>query len=166
MMYRLVLLILLASCSDFLSPRCGPDVRSTALEAVIRDPGGAILGRVHAGIAEKTSGPFPRVFGITFNGPQNDPGPLLGHVTRVRLIERSGELIRNISFKEGNQTLFILTTNQFDFAPGELEQLRDAFRHSEVILEILTDLPGLAEIRTPMKLVVATGFERQRCATT
>lgn len=130
----------------------------------LRDASASVIGRVDVQLTEIRGASQPLILQAAFAGPSyGNPGPLLGHVRRARLLTGSGEVLRDFAVEPGNTLLFILVQTEFVQDAAAFQALRSEFIAGRVSVELNTDLQGLEQLRVALPLKSAGNWERARC---
>lgn len=130
----------------------------------LRDASASVIGRVDVQLTEIRGASQPLILQAAFAGPSyGNPGPLLGHVRRARLLTGSGEVLRDFAVEPGNTLLFILVQTEFVQDAAAFQALRSEFIAGRVSVELNTDLQGLEQLRVALPSKSAGNWERARC---
>jgi hypothetical protein len=145
--------------------RCGPETRATVVRGDIRDTAGARIGSAEVSLTEIRGDSQPRQLRAILMGPAYaNPGPLSRRVVRVRLLGRADVVLREFPFRHANEHEIIWVPGEFVPDAAEFEALERRFTAGEAVLELETDLPGMARLRVPLPLRSAGGWSRAHCS--
>lgn len=160
----ILVLALLAQggCVSLLDDSCGPEFRTTTIEGEFRE-GSTLLVDATIELVEYRNG-SNSVHDVIF-GPREARGaPLRDHVLSAQLLHA-----------ETGVTLHVLPVAPAPLYGDEIigatntaaaypDDLRRAFLDGDVVLEMLTDLPGREQILIPLPTVHAGDWGRNSCS--
>ena len=165
---RLTAPLLFALASSLATSACdcgNPDWRNLMFEADIVSDSGAPLGSAMLTLSETRGEPWSRIFHLTLRGPVGlEPGPLGGHVSRVRLLGAADTVIRSHEFPlPGNPELLSLMLPETNLSQEAVTELRRALKAGDVVVELTTDLPGMTVLRIPMTMTMNGEWQAGSC---
>lgn len=165
---RVILLAALAlgGCAPLLhDDRCGPASRAASATAAIRDSAGTLLGRVTITLQEIEGGPEPRTLRLIAMGPAYaDPGPLSGHVTRLRLLGRADSVLHEFAVRRGNAHEIVWSDARVIDDGRTFGALQAQLDAGATALEISTDLPGVRPLRVALPPARMSRWDRAHCS--
>ena len=159
-------LLLAASCKQpLIDGRCGPEFRSVIVRGDIRAAAGTRAGVAELRLTEFRRTVQPWQLNVILMGPAYaDPGPLSAHVLAVRLVDPTGTVLRDFSFRLANQHEIVWVPAEYVADATAFAALERQFKAGELVLEIDTDLPDEGRVRVPLPLQSASGWLQADCS--